>query len=68
MQSQIRQQTIDNGCDLCKQSYKEHVYDARSHFGWWAFMCTKCFKEKGVGLGVGKGQKYSVETRKKLEG
>jgi hypothetical protein len=31
-------------------------------------MCTKCFEEKGVGLGVGKGQKYSVETKKKLEG
>jgi len=68
MQVQISQQIIDKGCDLCKQPYKEHVYDARSRYGWWANMCTKCFEDKGVGLGLGMGQKYSVETRIKLEG
>lgn len=35
----------------------EAVYDGKTKEGPWAFMCEKCFKEHGVGLGTGRGQK-----------
>jgi len=54
-------------CDLCKTRIKRQpgssFVDGRTrivHFGSsWAFMCLKCFKANGLGLGTGKGQMYS---------
>ena len=41
-------------CDFCS---KKAQYDGRTKQGPWAYMCASCFKELGVGLGLGKGQK-----------
>jgi len=43
-------------CQFCN---KEAEYDGKTIFGPWAFMCEKCLKISGVGLGVGKGQRLS---------
>lgn len=52
-------------CDFCKSEKKEEraVYDGKTVFGYWAFMCDKHFTVFGSGLGLGFGQKI-----KKLEG
>jgi hypothetical protein len=33
-------------------------------WGHWATLCDKCFKDIGVGLGIGKGQKYELKVIK----
>lgn len=40
-------------CDFCKAPAE---YDGKTRFGPWAYMCEKCFREYGSGLGVGRGQ------------
>ena len=66
--SSIRQNVVDKGCDICQCKYTDKVYDARTVYGYWAFMCEDCYDELGKGLGVGKGQVYDVKTLKKIEG
>ncbi len=41
-------------CDFCKT--KKAKYDGKTVFGPWANMCSRCFQEKGMGLGLGLGQ------------
>lgn len=36
--------------------------------GQWTIMCSDCHTSVGVGLGLGKGQKYDAFTLYKLEG
>lgn len=59
-------------CDLCKTDLndEEVFYDAAvgSITGPWGLLCDKCFKQRGVGLGQGVGQKYDAKTKKKLAG
>lgn len=44
-------------CSFCdKQAY----YDGRTNMGMWANMCEDHFKQYGVGLGVGRGQRLVV--------
>ncbi len=43
-----------NMCDICK--VRPPKYDGKTRMGPWAYMCEKCFKAYGVGLGLGKGQ------------
>ena len=31
--------------------------DSKTVFGYWAYICCRCFKDYGTGLGLGKGQK-----------
>lgn len=31
-------------------------YDGKTKAGYWAYMCDACFRSKGIGLGLGKGQ------------
>jgi len=47
-------------CDLCQQPITNKFIDGKTIFGPWALMCTKCYDELGVGLGLGKGQEYST--------
>ena len=42
--------------DECQFCNKEAKYDDKTKMGPWAYMCTKCFQNYGVGLGLGKGQ------------
>ena len=48
-------------CDQCSKEIKEVFIDGRigpDPFSQWAFLCEACHKRKGVGLGIGFGQKY----------
>ena len=51
-------------CDRCLEPIKDVFYDARTIWGSWANLCYRCFGDIGVGLGVGKGQKYSLKVIK----
>lgn len=50
-------------CDFCTATA---TVDGKTKFGPWANMCDGCFKTNGVGLGVGKGQRYEVEAPEML--
>ena len=57
-------------CQLCHielQTLPE-FYDARLYNGRWGLMCKRCFIAFGVGLGLGRGQRYSTETLEKTGG
>ena len=43
-------------CDFCKVNLAE--YDGKTVLGPWANMCRLCFAQFGIGLGLGRGQKY----------
>lgn len=42
-------------CDICQ--ILKAQYDGKTVNGPWAYMCSDCFSQKGIGLGMGKGQK-----------
>lgn len=47
-------------CDVHRFNEQTHVnavYDARTKFGPWAFLCEDCFQSLGVGLGTGLGHR-----------
>lgn len=54
---------IPQKCDFCeKQLNKEDFIDGKTaRFGSWGIMCTDCHSTQGIGLGVGKGQRYNEE-------
>lgn len=45
-------------CDVCGEEIVEQFYDAAMRTGQWACMCSMCFSRYGIGLGIGRGQKY----------
>lgn len=50
-----------DNCDLCDRQLREDKYmiDGRvKDHGYWACMCSTCFRASGTGIGVGKGQLY----------
>lgn len=56
-------------CDICKYYDKSATprtagYDGRTVDGPWANMCGHHFKERGVGLGLGRGQFLIVVVEK----
>lgn len=53
-------------CEICRKEIKTILVDGRIHSGQWAVMCFLCYRDYGVGPGVGKGQKYRWEEEKKL--
>ena len=55
-------------CDLCHQKLKGNFIDGRTVYGPWGILCIPCHGQYGVGLGLGKGQKYNLETLEKIEG
>jgi len=60
-------------CDICGElmswiSNKQWWVDGATTMGPWANMCPRCFEKYGRGLGLGKGQKYDVNTLEKTEG
>lgn len=60
--------TLPN-CDFCDSErvfapyvkFPKAEFDGRTITGAWANMCPKHFREYGVGLGLGKGQKLIVK-------
>ena len=59
-------------CNICKDRLDRFVdkmwfVDGRTVNSHWAVMCPECFEYYGVGLGVGKGQKYDFNTLEKID-
>lgn len=46
-------------CDVCGVKINGTCVDGRTRMGPWGLMCLKCHRTHGVGLGVGKGQRYT---------
>lgn len=57
-------------CNSCLTDLRQHstFYDAKTIYGHWALLCPRCFREIGLGLGLGRGQEYDSGTREKLAG
>lgn len=47
-----------SNCDICNSELVMICYDALTTFGRWGWLCPSCFVDYGIGLGLGKGQKY----------
>jgi hypothetical protein len=47
-------------CDICHKPCKQQYIDGKTHRGPWANMCPTCYTYHGVGLGVGRGQRYEL--------
>lgn len=45
-------------CDFCGDLA---LYDGKTILGPWAYMCPDCFKEYGIGIGLGMGQRLVVD-------
>lgn len=56
--------TAPKHCEICKVKLVAAFIDGRTKRGCWAIMCIPCHVEHGVGLGVGKGQKYTMKVIK----
>jgi len=50
-------------CGFCKRYGKdaEAIYDGKTIFDAWGYMCQDHFDLYGIGLGLGKGQRLIVE-------
>jgi len=71
--------SIPKCCEICKTSFDrikntncyqpKVVVDGRwgNYMTMWVYMCWNCFNTNGVGLGVGRGQVYSIETGEQLK-
>jgi len=49
-------------CDCCTREPRKFFVDGKTRFGPWMIMCDECFSQFGVGLGLGKGQKYDAKS------
>lgn len=55
-------------CDMCgaalydRERTREIFYDGKTKQGPWANMCRACFLQHGVGLGLGRGQEYTLSA------
>ena len=49
-------------CDFCpKDEGVDAQYDGKTYMEPWASMCERHFKQYGIGLGTGRGQRYILE-------
>ncbi len=57
-------------CDICKGPFTDKVFfDTHlPHQTRWGLFCYSCFASLGCEIGAGKGQRYDLETKRKLEG
>lgn len=70
MERQQREPTFyptPTSCDFCKQplgilpTQEANFVDGKTiHQGCWGIMCLDCHNIHGVGLGLGRGQKYKL--------
>ena len=47
-------------CDLCRGDLRGVFIDGDTKQGLWAMMCASCHALYGVGLGLGRGQRYEL--------
>jgi len=45
-------------CNICDTKIEEVFIDGATWRGAWAIMCPNCYASHGIGLGLGKGQKF----------
>lgn len=52
---------VPDRCDMCREIFdkKKPAYDAKTVKGPWGFLCPTCFRQYGIGLGIGLGQQYN---------
>lgn len=58
-------------CDICCKPITESFVDGKTRMGPWAKMCHRCVMTHGVGLGLGRGQRYTKNAKgvfEKVEG
>jgi hypothetical protein len=59
-------------CNLCNTPITTNFVDGKvAGYSSWAIMCPECFRDFGIGLGMGRGQLYakqSDERYMKIEG
>lgn len=48
-------------CDICRADITDTFIDGKTIHGPWANMCPACHKNYGIGLGTGRGQKYTKQ-------
>ena len=47
-------------CNLCGKERLSEFVDGKTRMGPWANMCMPCYRKVGVGLGMGRGQRYAM--------
>jgi hypothetical protein len=55
-------------CDLCGYPFVGYFIDGRTFNGQWGLLCETCHSIHGMGLGLGRGQKYDLATLQKVDG
>lgn len=55
-------------CDICQHRISGSFIDGATSQGLWAIMCINCWRAFGTGFGIGRGQRYNLETLEKMEG
>lgn len=59
---------IPEKCDVCHNEFKDVFIDGATLMGPWGLLCESCHQEVGIGLGIGRGQKYDLKTEMKITG
>lgn len=52
---------VPDECQVCNEPVTDALVDGVIRGAGWAFMCPKCHKELGIGLGTGMGQLYEKQ-------
>lgn len=55
------QGSVPTKCDINGEPFLKEFVDGKTTMGPWANMCPQCFRDYGVGLGTGRGQKYEKQ-------
>jgi len=58
----ILKESAPSECQLCHEAITDSFIDGRTIQGPWGYMCLRCHREHGVGLGTGKGQMYEKQA------
>lgn len=59
------QGTPPSTCQIMGEPITDTFVDGALQGGSWGILCDKCHKTFGVGLGKGRGQKYTKQTNGK---
>jgi len=55
-------------CDLCGKPLAQQFVAGKTVRGPWGIMCAVCHFRFGMGLGLGRGQRYDLTTLEKIDG
>ena len=56
-------------CQLCGRKLAQQFVDGRLRTtGQWAIVCPTCYHTHGSGFGLGRGQRYDLNTLEKVAG